>query len=468
MDFLWLVPTLFSLLFAFACIFLFQSRERTRAKLTEMLSRLASAEAVAEGAKEQLAERRELRQQLDEAIAARHDALKQVELANQKMADLNLRMKDWESQREESVKAAKAAILEAGGQMSSKLLEDHKREQEAHKKQQEEAFKKTTEGLFEQVTTITKTVASLNDQTRETKERMHTVWKSLSSPGGAGQMAEVGLENSLKNLGLEPGRDFSMQYHIAGENNRRLRPDAVIFLPQNMVMVVDSKASKFLLELAEAEGTEQEDAARASLSRSMSQHVKDLSSKDYKSAIEDAFKAEGHGGRIHMVMNIMYLPGDGAVEKIKKADSAFMEKVEKAGLILAGPASLAGLFSLARMNIAVAQQAENQGIIIENIENLMESVSTVMGHVDKIGRGIKSAADGFNSMASSANRRLIPRMKALTQLGVKPARNKELPKPIASYDVRRIDDMFTFDGEAETIAETKKIAASAKKENAEV
>ncbi|MGB1539669.1 MAG: hypothetical protein ACPG80_01805, partial [Rickettsiales bacterium] len=105
MDFFAVLSAGFALFFAAATVLLFQSRER--------------------------------------AVAARHAAEKQAELLKQQIAQQETRMKDWETQKEESVKAAKAAILEAGGQMSSKLLEDHKREQEAHKKEQEKFLKET-------------------------------------------------------------------------------------------------------------------------------------------------------------------------------------------------------------------------------------------------------------------------------------------------------------------------------------
>jgi DNA recombination protein RmuC len=443
MDFLWLVPTFFALLLAAACIFLLQSRERLSRKA-------AQATAFVENAKEQLAERSALSQKLDAAVEARFEAEKRAELMQQRMADMQQRMTDWESQREESVKAAKAAILEAGGQMSSKLLEDHKREQEATKKEQEERVKQTTHQLLEQVQSITQSVGTLREQTDDTKKRMETVWRALSSPGGAGQLAEVGLENTLKNMGLEAGRDFVMQYALADkESGQRLRPDALVYLPQDMVIVVDSKASKFVLEIAEAETDGHQTAALDKLKQTMNKHLKDLASKDYSNAVLAQFREDSNRSTIRMMLNVMYLPSESALEQIKKADPEFAEKVEKAGLILAGPSSLHGLFMLAKLQISEAKQQENYGVIIESIENLMESTATVLSYADKIGANIKKAADEFNRMANSANRRLIPRMQKLVGMGVKPARNKALPSPIMSYDLRRLDDALSFDMDAE-------------------
>lgn len=443
MDFMWLFPSLFALMLLGICVFLFQSREKLARKAAQAL-------AYAETAKEQQAERAALAEKLETAVQARHEAEKRAELMQQRMSDMERRMQDWETQREESVKAAKAAILEAGGQMSSKLLEDHKREQEATKKEQEERVKETTRTLLEQVTHITQSVSTLRERTADTNKRMETVWRALSSPGGAGQLAEIGLENTLKNLGLEAGRDFVMQYALADrESGSRLRPDAILYLPQDVVIVVDSKASKFVLEIAEAETEAHHAAALERLKQTMNKHLRDLSAKDYSAAVLSQFRESGNSNNIRLLLNVMYLPSESALERMKDADPEFPQKAEKAGIILAGPASLHGLFMLAKLQIAAAKQADNYDTIIESIENLMDSTATVLGYADRIGANIKKAADEFNKMASSANRRLIPRMQKLASMGVKPRNNKPLPAPILSYDLRRMDDALAFDLDAE-------------------
>ncbi len=398
------------------------------------------------------AERDTFLKEKEAAVTAKLEAEKKVELMRQKAADLETRMKDWETQRDESVKAAKASILEAGGQMSSKLIEDHKREAEAARKEAEEAAKKTTESLLTQVQSITESVAALKAQTGENRDKMETVWRALSSPAGAGQLAEVGLENTLKNLQLEPGRDFIMQYSVAGEENAQLRPDAVIFLPQDIVMVVDSKSTKYALEVAQVAGTPDESSALESLRKTMNTHFKTLYSKDYTAAVQNAYKQAGRGGKIRMTVSVMYVPSESMVDTIKRADPEFISKVERAGIILAGPASLSGLISLAGLNIGLARQAENQDAIVDSVQELMDSTVTVLGYADKLGRGLKSAADGFDAFARSVNGRMLPKLRKLMSLGVKPAKGRAMPGRIASYEVRLANDML-IEAEAETVEE---------------
>ncbi len=374
-------------------------------------------------------------------------AEKRAALMEQKLSGMNERMSDWEKQKEESVQAARAAILKAGGEMSSKLLEDHKREAESARKDQEEKVRKATEDLFKQFNEVTQAVSAIREQSTMNREQMETVMRSLTSPGGAGAMSEVGLENSLKNLGLESGRDFFMQYHVQDQDGKGLRPDAVIFLPQDVVMVVDSKASKFLIELAGVEGTNKEEKVLKGLVKSMNDHLKALAGKNYRAAIQQSFKEAGRGDKLGHVYNVMYLPSEGAIERLRVADPEFETKLQKNDIILAGPASLAALFSMAKNNIAAARQAENQEVIVDTVKDLMESVVTAFGHVEGMGKSIASSMRHFNAFGKSVNARMLPRMRLLAELGVSTARHKSLPGRIATYEVHRSDDFMTLEAE---------------------
>jgi DNA recombination protein RmuC len=435
--------------------------EHTEARLTNYEHMQATHDTLIASRASAVTERDETIKALDEMRRERDIAIKSKEraeflkgeaerkeqLALQKVAEVQARMQDWEKQKEESVSAARAAIMKVGGEMSSKLLEDHKREMEHAKIASEDRVRKTTEALMQQFDAIAKTVHSLRDSTLHTREQMEVVMRSLTNPAGVGQMAEIGLENSLKNLGLVKGRDFLIQYHVAQEEGKNLRPDAVIFLPQDTVMVIDSKASKALLELARADNDTSKAMAIAALKKTMNEHVRALASRDYRAAVLQSFRDAGKSEQVGHIFNVMYLPSESAIEQVREADPEFDDKLQKHSIILAGPASLAGLFSLAKMNIAAANQAENEKVIIQLVADLMESAVTAMTHVDKVGRSIKAAADHYESFAKSVNGRLLPRMRALKDLGVSPTRNKEIPAPLAIYDVRRIEHTVLIEAE---------------------
>jgi hypothetical protein len=46
------------------------------------------------------------------------------------------------------------------------------------------------------------------------------------------------------------------------------------------------------------------------------------------------------------------------------------------------------------------------------------------------------------------NSRVLPKMQRIQQLGVQPAHNREVPKPFATYDIRRIEETVTIEADA--------------------
>jgi DNA recombination protein RmuC len=386
----------------------------------------------------------------DAARLAEAAASRDLAASRQRLDDHGEQLADFARLKEEFLTVTRAAVLSTGQELSSKLLADHKRENEAAKLQGEEQVKKAAEHLLKQVEMVTATVAQLHGRVTTDGQRIETVMRALSSPGGAGQFAEIGLANTLKSFGLEEGRDFALQHTTAdAETGRRLRPDAVVFLPGNNVLVIDCKASKFLLDIAEAEGTDAASGAYQNLSRTMNQHLKALAEKDYASAIVAAYRKAGFNDPIARVLSVMYLPNEGAIEKLHSIDPGFTQRAAGVQIIPAGPAGLACIIGFASTEISLSRQIENREQIVETTRALLDAVTIVLGHAIGVGRGIKVAAEGFEKLSRSVNRTLLPRSRKLAQLGVQPA--KPLPGNLVAYQVMTTES--DLDGEAEEIVD---------------
>jgi DNA recombination protein RmuC len=371
-------------------------------------------------------------------------------VAQARLEDLQRVLGQGDRLREDMTNAAKAAALEAATVLSSKLIDDHKRETAEAKKEAEERGRQASEHLVKQVEEIAKSLASLSGQVDEKGRTLDTVVRSLSSPGGAGQMAEISLANTLKGFGLEAGRDYALQPTTTDAlTGQRLRPDALVFLPDNGVVIIDCKASKFLLAIAEAEGGPDEAAAYASLARTMNQHLRALDDKNYRGAIEAAWHDAGRVGTIGRVISLMYLPNEAAIEKLGRADPAFFPRAREAQIIPAGPVGLHCVLSLAATEITKERQIENQLRILDEAQRLLEGITLALSHVASVGKGIRTAADAFAKLAGSVNQRLLPRARRLAALGV-PA-GKGLPGNLPAYTVMSQEGDQLIEGEAEEV-----------------
>lgn len=389
------------------------------------------------------------RARADAAEAARIAAERAKDLAEQAVAMERARLGDLEQSRKDAVTAAQAAALASSRELSAKLIDDHKREAEAQRKEAEERVKLATEKLYQNMEKVTASVSALNSQVARNQDTVETVKRALLSPGGAGSYAEIGLENTLKTFGLEPGRDFRLQATVAGEEGAKLRPDALVFMPGDTVLVIDSKASKYLLEHAAARDDAGAAAAAAGLAATMNKHLKALAAKDYRSAVEGDYRQSLNGREPRRILSVMYLPNEGALERLAQADPEFVQKAAKAEIILVGPAGLASLIGFARVEIDLGRQAMNRERIIEASRSLIEAIPAAFGHLDKVGRSIKSAADAFQKLGNSLNLRLLPRARAIAELGVRPAAGKDLPAPLPSFQVVTHDASLLIEGEAE-------------------
>jgi DNA recombination protein RmuC len=374
-----------------------------------------------------------------------HEALTKLQLKEQAIKESEKRMADWETSRQEAIRESKAAIFETASKLSEQLLDRHK----AETKEAEARVSNTTKQLQEQFDGIIKSVAVLNNEIKSSKDTVEHVKSSLLSPAGAGFLAEITLENILKASGLEPNRDFIMQYSFS-QANERLRPDAVVFLPNNNLLIIDSKASKYFIELADQNNSKAEKKAlEEQLNQTMNSHLKDLNAKDYKEFLAEHFKDK----KLNHISNIMFLPSEAAVEKLSQINKNFIQKAWEKDIFPVGPTGLINILNYAKFQIAAVQQSENQRLILDEMRKLLNSLVTLYDHAKKVGQNIYSACNNFDKFAASFNSNLLPKAKQLEKLGISVQKNKAIPSSLERLTVISSNKLELIELEAEAASE---------------
>ncbi len=408
----------------------------------------------------QLVESNELRADLAAALEtakeARREAEKSTALAQQEIETMRARMADWTKTKDEAMAAARSAMLSTATDLSNKLLEDHKREAKAAKEDGEKRVKEASGKLLTQFDVLSKSVSSLNDQVSMNKDAVDTIERALSNPAGAGFAAETILENTLKSFGLNVGTDFVLQRTFGAEGGSRLRPDAIVFMPGESVLVIDSKASKYLLELAQAGDEAAEDAIYAKLAETMNQHLRDLAGKNYRAAVQADYKAAGRGEEVRQLVSIMWLPNDAAVEKVRNADPDFQQKASRHGIFVVGPTGLWTAVGIAGMHVNIGRQADNRDKIVESVHGLIESLTVMLNHAGSVGRGLRTAANSYVKLSGSINSRVLPRARKLIEQGIE-SPMKGLPKALPTYQVVDTDMADVIDTEAEVVDNVREL-----------
>lgn len=361
-------------------------------------------------------------------------------------------LEDKEKTHKEAFTSAKAALFDLGSDLSKQLLEIHKQEnkqsrEEAHKKAETESKKFLAE--FERIVGM---VSELNKDIGESKSTIDIIKQSLLTPTGAGHLAEITLENILKASGLRLGVDFFMQHTVQGSSDNKLRPDAIVKLPGGNIMVIDAKASKFLLEI----GNDESKSGETKLIKAMNQHLKSLSSKEYVNSVIESFNLKGD--EISHAMMLMFLPTEFAVDKVTNIDPQFIRKAWGSSIFPVGPSGLMNMLSFARFQINDNMRSQNHNAIIDEVRKIITSLSILTDYSQKVGANIQSLVNNYDKFSASFNRNFLPKINSIQKLGVQTNSKKSISSLTRMQIVSSKSHLIDAENVEEEDLETKAIA----------
>jgi DNA recombination protein RmuC len=268
-----------------------------------------------------------------------------------------------------------------------------------------------TRTLLEQ---MGQTVGNLNAETAGLK-------KALRQPQTRGQWGELQLRRCIEIAGMTEHVDFELQETIQTEEGR-LRPDARFLLPEGRSFVADSKVP--LDAFLDAQEAEVETERRVHLERHARQareHVRALSSKDY----QGQFKA---GETPDLV--VCFIPNEPALHAAFTADPELFDYALKLNVLLVSPTSLIGLLRTMELGWRQERMVAEAAEIADAAGTMHARFAKFLSDFDKVGRGLTSAANAYDSAVGSMERRLLPQLRKVESLGVTPGKAIEPPEPI--------------------------------------
>lgn len=355
-------------------------------------------------------------------LSEKISTIQKIEQSSSEIKYLNHLLSETEKARSDYLSAAKATLFDLGGELSKQLIEIHKKENKEVRELSEKNINNVGNKFNNEFERLIHLMGSLSKEVEQSRSTVDLIKHSLLSPSGAGKLAEITLENILKASGLRAKLDFSMQYTFVNADNTKLRPDALIFLPSDNLMVVDAKASKFLFE----------DDNPSNLTKTMNNHLKSLSTRDYAENILSNFQNKKE--YFSKVITLMFLPSEHAVEKILNADSSFLERAWAANIFPVGPAGLMNMLSFAKFQISEYRQIENHKLIIEEVKQLLQSISTIADYSQKIGTNIQTAASNYDKFAASFNKNFLSKVQNIQKLGIA-GTSKKIPYTLDRYQL---------------------------------
>jgi DNA recombination protein RmuC len=145
-------------------------------------------------------------------------------------------------------------------------------------------------------------------------------------------VGEIQLRNVIGMAGMVEHCDFTSQTTVHTDDGR-LRPDVLVRLPGDKLVVVDSKVPlEAFLTAQEAKTDEERDAALAHHARQTREHITKLASKGYQSQFDTTPE-----------LVFMFVPSEGIYHAALAADPALLEYGVRQQVLLATPTTLIGL-----------------------------------------------------------------------------------------------------------------------------
>ncbi len=232
-----------------------------------------------------------------------------------------------------------------------------------------------------------------------------------------GNWGEVILEKILESSGLQKGIHYSVQESFRNEENNLLRPDVVIYMPDNRHLVIDSKVSLISYEkLCNCEN-DKEKYLKEFLS-SVREHIKNLKNKFYQE-LKDINAPD---------FVLMFIPVESSFSLIMQNEPDIFEFARKNKVMPVSTSTL--LVALKTIDLFWQKENQNRNVaeIAEESGKLYDKFIGLLKEMDILKSCFSKVTGCFDNINKKIEGRggLISQAEKIKSLGAKTS--KERPK----------------------------------------
>ncbi|MHA8072887.1 DNA recombination protein RmuC [Aquirufa ecclesiirivi] len=262
--------------------------------------------------------------------------------------------------------------------------------------------------LMEQIKNLT----SLNQTvTQKTEDLTNALKGSNKTQGNWGEMI---LERVLESSGLKKGSEYETQFVTKNQMNESIKPDAVIFLPDNKNLIIDSKVSLVAYEryTSSEEGSLEKEIALKAHIESLKNHIKELSAKDYHTGLN---------------LNspdfvLLFIPIESGFVATISQDTTLFNFAWERKIVLVSPSTLLATLRTIASVWKTEYQTRNAIEIARQAGDLYDKFVSFTQDMEDVGKHIKKAEDAHvNALnkLSTGKGNLVTRAEKLHKLGIK-------------------------------------------------
>ena len=254
-----------------------------------------------------------------------------------------------------------------------------------------------------------------------------------------GNWGEFQLDRVLEISGLQKGINYTTQASIENEENKKLRPDVIVNLPNDRRVIVDSKVSlnNYVAYVNEEDPILREEFLKKHV-QCIKSHIETLSSKEYQKLLKDS----------SLDYVVIFMPIESAYVEAVRFDEDLYNFAYKKNIAITTPSSLLPLlktiesiWQIEKRNKNVAQIAELGGSLYDKLVNFLDDMQKIDSAIatsrKNYDEAIKKLSTGKGNALSLATK--------MKQLGAKASKTFKLDYDTEEDNTLLITDEVIYD-----------------------
>ncbi|MDP0500671.1 MAG: DNA recombination protein RmuC [Verrucomicrobiota bacterium JB022] len=253
-------------------------------------------------------------------------------------------------------------------------------------------------------------VKALQETNHMLRGETQSLVQALRTPQVRGQWGELHLKRAIEVAGLAERVDFDVQVSTRTDEDRVLRPDMVIRLPSERVIVVDCKtpADAYLAAL-QTEVPEERTAQLRRHAQHVRKHIEQLSDKAYWRQVQE----------LNPEFVVLFLPNEAFFSAAVQQDPGLIEYGASRNVMIATPTTLIALLKTVAFGWRQERLAQEAKETSDLAQELYERVVTFVGYFDDLGRSLGKSVEHYNKAVNSFEKRVSVTGRKLEHLSQK-------------------------------------------------
>lgn len=265
-----------------------------------------------------------------------------------------------------------------------------------------------------------KNLIELNKQLSEEANNLATALKGDNKQQG--NWGELVLEKILERSGLKEGEEYKTQQTTANHEGRQIKPDVIVFLPDNKHIIIDSKVSLVAYEAC-VNAADENDRAKFLKQHveSVRNHIKLLSDKNYQTA----------AGYHSPDFVLLFIPIESSFSLALQGDNDLFNFAWDRKIVMVSPSTLLATLRTIASIWKQERQTRNALQIAEEGGKLYDKFAAFVDDLIKVGNGLKSTQENYKNAMNKlceGTGNLVKRAEKMRELGAKTT--KQIPQNV--------------------------------------